>query len=478
MTAKLAGLLDGDEPDVVIDTGDFLYTKSDIRTAGKILADHVSNSPGRARLLVIATADAAMLVSGALAAEYLGCAALLLDPGHEPGENGVVLTDRPRDGFSELRTGRFTWYTRTWPQPGRADELPPASLLFHTSGSTGKPSAVVKPLARVLDDSRRIAAVLHGTSGAPVVSAVPAFHSYGFTYGPLAGLIAGVPTIVRSPMTRPAALSRTITDAKARTLVGLPLQYRLIADSGANGFAALAQAVSAGAPLPADAIRRILADHSFRLYNVYGTSETGTITICDVREAGDPSVIGHPLPGIRAEIDEHSRELLLCTDALANGYFGETGLRPLPLAGGFYRSGDLAERVGGGIRITGRTGDVINIAGRKTSRRRIEEVLQTHPRVSEAQVVVEADDVRGDLPVARIVPRGDVTVTELTRWSREHLAPFEVPRRIELWRALPRSATGKLLYRDNERQPTVTGRAPSRPNVPATPEHRRGETVT
>lgn len=450
MSATLADLVAGDAPDVVIDTGAGQYTKSDLRTAGEKLAERLSSRFERMSLLVVATSDAAMLISAALATENIGCPVMFLDPGDEPGDVGIVLSERGGEGCSVLRSDPFTWHVRAQRQPGHADALPPASILFRTSGSTGTPSAVVKPIDRVLNDGKRIAAALHDVTCGPVLSAVPVFHSYGFTHGPLAGLLAGVCTVVRPPTIRPAALDRAIVAVRARTLIGLPVQYRLIAGSGAGGFATLVQAVSAGAPLQAAAVQRILDDHSFRLHNVYGTSETGTATIVDVRETRDPSVIGHPLPEVTAEIDPYTQELLLKTDSLAVGYFGETGLRPLSLSDGWYRSGDLAERDESGIRITGRTGDVLNVGGRKTSRIRLENVLCAHPHVVEAQVVIDVDDVRGDVPVARVVPCGEVTVADLVRWSREHLLPFEVPRRIELWDELPRSSTGKLLYRDNE----------------------------
>jgi acyl-CoA synthetase (AMP-forming)/AMP-acid ligase II len=51
------------------------------------------------------------------------------------------------------------------------------------------------------------------------------------------------------------------------------------------------------------------------------------------------------------------------TDSFAVGYLTDGELRPLPTEDGWYRTGDLAERDADGLRITGRLGDVSNIAG-------------------------------------------------------------------------------------------------------------------
>ncbi|MBW4721794.1 class I adenylate-forming enzyme family protein [Saccharothrix obliqua] len=439
-------LADAGRDAAVIVAGDRL-SASGLRTAGARLAEELANRFAQPRFLVSSTADAALITTIAVAAGHLGAAVLYLDPTADPGDGGVLLGDRPIGNGVRLGAGVRDCHALDRGPAAGVESLPADSVLFRTSGSTGAPRAVVKPFSRVLNDSRRIADALHGRGPEPVVSSVPVFHSYGFTHALLAGFLAGVATTYRAPTTLPAALAATVADTGARTLVGLPVQYQLIATTPPHRFAGLARAVSAGAPLPADAVRRIHADHAFTLLNAFGASEAGTITITDTADLAAANGIGEPLPGVRAEIDT-SGELLTWTDALATGYLDGGVLRPLPLRDGWYRTGDLAERGPDGLRITGRVTDVINIAGRKTTRGRLESVLGGHPDVLEVQVVIALDETRGQVPVARVVSRHGGPVPDLLSWSRERLADFEVPRRVELCAELPRSATGKLLYRD------------------------------
>lgn len=425
------------------------WTATELRTAGLRMAEDLATRFARPRFIVSSTANAGLITTIAVAAGHLGAAVLYLDPAAEPGDEGLLLSDHPlRNGHRLGGVSPDCYALDRGPAAG-GELLPPDSVMFRTSGSTGIPRAVVKSFSRVLNDSRRIAAALHGPQPEPVVSAVPIFHSYGFTHALVAGFLAGVVTTFHAPTTLPAALAATIADTGARTLIGLPVQYQLIAAASPHRFAALTRAVSAGAPLPVDALRRIRANHRFTLLNVFGTSETGTCTITDVATVTEVNGIGEPLPGVRAEVDE-AGELMIQTDALADGYLDAGEVRPLPVRDGWYRTGDLAERGPDGLRITGRATDVINIAGRKTTRGRLESVLGQHPDVLEVQVVVAADEARGQIPVARVVSRHGGPVPDLLSWSRDRLAAFEVPRRIELCAELPRSATGKLLYRDRK----------------------------
>jgi long-subunit acyl-CoA synthetase (AMP-forming) len=98
------------------------------------------------------------------------------------------------------------------------------------------------------------------------------------------------------------------------------------------------------------------------------------MAIASLKETSAPGSIGEPLDGVEVRIGPGDGELLVRNDSFAVGYLADGELRPLPTEDGWYRTGDLAERDADGLRITGRLGDVINIAGRKTRRSRLEAV--------------------------------------------------------------------------------------------------------
>ena len=81
------------------------------------------------------------------------------------------------------------------------------------------------------------------------------------------------------------------------------------------------------------------------------------------------------------------------------------------------------------------------------SRAEIEAQLLAHPDIAQVAVVGVPDERMGEVGVAFVVPVADTTVDpdEVIAWSREHMANYKVPRRVEIIDALPLNASGKVL---------------------------------
>ncbi|MFF3090066.1 hypothetical protein ACFVRB_34270 [Streptomyces nojiriensis] len=75
----------------------------------------------------------------------------------------------------------------------------------------------------------------------------------------------------------------------------------------------------------------------------------------------------------------------------------------------------------------------------------VENVLLTHPAITDAAVVGAPDERLGEVGVAYVVASAPVTTAELTAWTRERPANFKVPRRFTRLPEHPRNAGGKLL---------------------------------
>jgi acyl-CoA synthetase (AMP-forming)/AMP-acid ligase II len=77
----------------------------------------------------------------------------------------------------------------------------------------------------------------------------------------------------------------------------------------------------------------------------------------------------------------------------------------------------------------------------------IENTLLQMPGVGEVAVIGVPDERLGEVGMAFVVPApGKVLELEaVIAWSRENMANFKVPRRVEILDALPRNATGKVL---------------------------------
>jgi acetyl-CoA synthetase len=131
------------------------------------------------------------------------------------------------------------------------------------------------------------------------------------------------------------------------------------------------------------------------------------------------------------------------------GYQGDPERNDEAMAGGYYHTGDVAQRDAEGyITYIGRTDDVFKASDYKISPFELESVLIEHPAVTEAAVVPVPDPVRAAVPKAYIAlapgyePTPE-TALAILRHARQHLAPYLRVRRIE-FSELPKTISGKI----------------------------------
>jgi acyl-CoA synthetase (AMP-forming)/AMP-acid ligase II len=115
---------------------------------------------------------------------------------------------------------------------------------------------------------------------------------------------------------------------------------------------------------------------------------------------------------------------------------------------GWLRTGDIGTLdEAGNLRIVGRKKDMFIVGGFNAYPAEIENVLLRHPDIEDAAVIGIPDDRLGEVGMAFVVLRsGVVTSTgEIITWSREQMANYKAPRRVEFVEELPYNATGKVL---------------------------------
>jgi fatty-acyl-CoA synthase len=129
----------------------------------------------------------------------------------------------------------------------------------------------------------------------------------------------------------------------------------------------------------------------------------------------------------------------------------------------FFRTGDLGYYDEDGyFFITDRLKRMINCSGFKVWPAEVEAMLYAHPDIQEACVIGTLDGYRGETVKAVIVLKSGskqkITPTEITDWARERMAAFKVPRVVQFVDELPKTATGKILWRklqeDENRKPS------------------------
>jgi fatty-acyl-CoA synthase len=140
-------------------------------------------------------------------------------------------------------------------------------------------------------------------------------------------------------------------------------------------------------------------------------------------------------------------EIMIRSNGLMAGYLNNKRATDKAFKGGWFHSGDLAVTDADGfIRITDRAKDVIISGGENISSIEVEEVLYSHPSVSEAAVVGMHHAKWGETPCAFVALRcssNDLSEEALRSWCRERLASFKVPSKF-VFGPLPKTATGKI----------------------------------
>jgi acyl-CoA synthetase (AMP-forming)/AMP-acid ligase II len=131
------------------------------------------------------------------------------------------------------------------------------------------------------------------------------------------------------------------------------------------------------------------------------------------------------------------------------GYLGNPGATTEAIdADGWLKTGDLGYVDGeGNVFVVDRLKELIKVSAYGVAPAELEAVLLTHPNVADAAVVGRPDEERGEVPVAAVVPRGDLDADGLMDWVAEKVAPHKKIGDVRFVDAIPKTPSGKLLRR-------------------------------
>jgi long-chain acyl-CoA synthetase len=281
------------------------------------------------------------------------------------------------------------------------------------------------------------------------------------------GLNAGCTTVLM-PVPEIDAVLDAIQQWKGSTFLGVPALYRMILENDrldTYDLSSLRMCWSGGDTLPMQVFRRWYDKFGVKIFQVYGSTEVGFVSMSPPDKEPSPLNIGTILPSRRHKIvdpqtlrqvpDGETGELLITSAYIIKEYWQnpeETERSYVELDGEtWYRMGDYVRVEGGEIRFVERSADLIKYKGYRVSASEIEAILQDHPAVVGVCVVGVPDERVGERIKGIVVLREDargVGSADLLRWCRERLAPYKIPHYIEFRDMLPKSKVGKLLRRE------------------------------
>ncbi len=347
-----------------------------------------------------------------------------------------------------------------------------ASILY-TGGTTGSPRGVPSSHAKMLcslKDYEDLTKdyILEGGDDVLLI-AISLFHMMGQEAILGWGLGRGI-SVVLMPVPQVDAILDAIQMYKVTIFTGVPALYRMILGNDrlkSYDLSSLKYCWCGGDVLPSDLFKRWHETFRIPLYQNYGTTEMGCITLSPLDRFPLIGSIGLPVaskqirvvnPDTLEEVPANKVGELLVTSEYGtqacywnkteetSECFVEVDGRTWNLTNDYVRIDETRN-----VFYVDRSADIIKYKGYRVSCSEIEAILLSLKVVKEACVIGVPDPAVGELIKAIVVLRENtrgVDASELIKWCREKLAPYKIPDYIEFRDMLPKSKVGKLLRRE------------------------------
>jgi fatty-acyl-CoA synthase len=351
------------------------------------------------------------------------------------------------------------------PHQGSADDL---ALLPYTSGTTGLPKGCLHTHRTLMPNV--VGGGLWGHASAESVSlgVVPMFHITGLMYGVLGSVWLGS-TVVLLPRWDRELAGRLISRWRVTHWTCIPTMIiDLFGSPNYRGFdlSSLRYLSGGGAAMPHAVAERLRDEFGLTFAEGYGLTETAAPSHANPPERAKLQCLGIPIFGVDSRIVDpdtlaelppgETGEIVTRGPMVFKGYWRHpeaTAAAFVEIEGRrFFRTGDLGRRDEEGyFFITDRLKRMINASGFKVWPSEVELLLFKCPLVQEACVIGTRDAYRGEsvkaVVVLRAEARGQACEQDIVDWAREHMAAYKVPREVEFVDALPRSGSGKVMWR-------------------------------
>lgn len=364
------------------------------------------------------------------------------------------------------------------PAPPHAGPDDPA-VLPYTSGTTGEIKGCLHTHASVMSALAAGAAWFACPPDAVFLATLPFFHVTGFTGSLNVPLYVGGTVVLLPHWNRNAAAALVRRHRVTHWHCITTMVVDLLAHPRLHTLelSSLRCIRGGGAAMPEAVAQRLKDSTGLDYVEGYGLTETMAATLLNPPHRPKPQCLGIPMfgvdarilePGTRRELPRGRRgEIVLSAPQLMRGYWRrpEADAEAFVEIDGrrFLRTGDLGYvDADGYFFMTDRLKRVINSAGFKVWPAEVEALLYRHPAVQEACVIGTPDVRRGEAVKALVVPRPGheaLDTRALIGWMRRHLAACKCPRLVQLVPSLPRSASGKVMWRQLQDEERAGGTA-------------------
>ncbi len=342
------------------------------------------------------------------------------------------------------------------------------AILPYTSGTTGLPKGCMHTHASIMHNAVASGYWGNATSGNITLCVVPMFHITGMVSLMHANIFVGATLVVMPRWDRDLA-GRLISRWRVTHWTNIPtMVIDLLGSPNLERYdlSSLIYIGGGGAAMPQAVAQRLLDLLGLRYVEGYGLTETAAPSHSNPPDHPRQQCLGIPFVSADARVVDpdtlvempvgEQGEIIIHGPMVFSGYWK----RPEATAAAFidfegkryFRSGDLG-RVDedGYFFMTDRLKRMINASGFKVWPAEVEALMFRHPAIQEACVISTQDNYRGEsvkaVVVLRSSHRGQVSEQDIVAWCRDNMAVYKVPRVVEFVEALPKSGSGKVMWR-------------------------------
>jgi long-chain acyl-CoA synthetase len=327
-----------------------------------------------------------------------------------------------------------------------------ASAVMFTADSLGDPKGVLRTNANFEASVDQVVKVLSIDESSRILTAVPLFHAYGWDIGLLPTLRTGATMYLEEEISA-KRVAKLLREHTIDVLPGTPTMYSELSrlpirrplDVENPRF------LAGGAPLDPEIAQLVEESYGVKVLSCYHSTETSVVAV--EMTGKHPGSVGKSIDGVEIKVVPGKGE----RKGSKRGVIWVRGpaLSPVSIGpykdieaaaaksgdvavgaidkDGWYRTGDVGKLDRSSrLFLLGREDDLVKVEGKRVALGEVEGCLESFPKVKEARARLESDPLNGAMVVAKVVATGKVKAEEIIDHCARNLAPYKVPRRIEL----------------------------------------------